>query len=71
MIVKVQLPIWTSSGEDLALIYNEDRSIEHLATEEETAQIREVQKDLKKFWHAHMNDDGLLQLDDFAPDQKW
>lgn len=66
MIVKVQLPL---AGADMALIYNEDRSVMlHVPV---TAPLRSRMKGRpKRFFHANV-ERGELEIGDAAPWQEW
>ena len=69
MIVKVQLPLFSSEKNPPALIYNKDRKI--YATVPVTEEVVELMGDsAKEFFHAEI-EDGNIVLGDKAPWQKW
>lgn len=69
MIVKVQLSSSTTEPRRQVLIYNKDRTI--LWTGDATEELcRKMQKALKAFFHAHMNEETIV-LDRLAPFQSW
>jgi hypothetical protein len=69
-IVKVQRPLVTNAapGEEEALIYNRDRSLEVMFPMSQLAGA--MGEDLKQFWHAHL-EGTTLHLDKPAPWQEW
>ncbi len=71
-VVKVQLPLATN-GPESVLIYNKNRSIEHVEDGTETvAAVRTVLGDSKKaYFYANLNKDKYIILGERAPDQNW
>ena len=67
VVVKVQLPIM---GADLALVYNEDRTI---LMQVPTGQVsmRFGRREKKAFFQAELMPDGLLEIGEKVPDQAW
>lgn len=76
MIVKVQLPLVTSSPQITVLVYNRSRSV--LCEFPITTPVRKaLQGKVKSFWYAHLIPDPqkagafLVSLDQIAPWQSW
>lgn len=72
IIVKVQVSL---DGEDLALVYNEDRSVQETFEGRNVVALRQMlQGKPKGFFYAHAESDGKrtgLILDEPAPWQRW
>lgn len=67
MIVKVQLPL---AGADLALIYNEDRSV-MLHIPPSSPLIARMRGKLKAFFHVDVAKHGEIEIGEAAPWQEW
>jgi hypothetical protein len=74
MIVKIQIPIMTTAEVPMALIYNEDRSIEVEVPASEVKQLFR-EGEFKVYAHAEDKlggDDGKkLIITELAPNQSW
>lgn len=70
MIVKVQLPLFSSEAELDALVYDEHRTFEGVWPV--TREVRQLFKrgEVKAYFHARIKGYTLL-LGKRAPDQKW
>lgn len=69
MIVKVQIPLATNAPTPMALIYNEDRSVEY-----QTPVTRDLRRKMKGQWKTFMHAelvDTILHLGKMAPWQDW
>lgn len=71
MIVKVQRSLYSSSGEERVLIYNEDRSFEAEFVMYEGLRSTFATDEVKYFAHAEIDDDGELVLLKEADWQSW
>lgn len=66
-IFKVQKPINTSGP---VLIYNKSRSIfSQIAITQEIAKY--MGTDFKIYVRGHVDDDGILQIEEKVPNQRW
>ena len=70
MIVKVQVPIFSTDNSAGCLVYDEERTFttEIPATERI---IKDCRDDMKNFYFAHWRPEGVLELDGLAPWQDW
>lgn len=69
-IFKVQLPLFSSDENALALVYNEDQSI--VSHSPVTVDLmRAVGPEMKKFFHGFVREDGSLEFVDEAEWQDW
>lgn len=75
MIVKVQLSLFTGHPHRRMIVYNEDQSVHWEG--DATQEVVDVMghegdiRDIKKFFHAHIDEDGKVALDGEAPWQDW
>jgi hypothetical protein len=68
-IVKVQRPVATNLGHDLAMVYNRDRSLEVMLPMSGDLK-RAMGEEFKQFWYAYHRG-TVLHLDRLAPWQEW
>jgi hypothetical protein len=71
MIVKVQISISTSLSEHQGLVYNKDHTVWAIFSPIPLDVVMLMGGELKKFFHAELNGDGLLTLDAEADWQDW
>lgn len=69
MIFKIQVPVFTTLATPVALIYNEDRSIE--VTVEVTDELLEFMDGELKLFAEGRVEDGIFNIDSLAPWQDW
>lgn len=69
MIVKIQRPLMTTESEPMALIYNQDRSIQTQQSFYDVAPLFD-REELKVYHYAKMKG-TILQIGERAPDQVW
>lgn len=74
IVIKVQLPLATNGSNDMALVYNEDRSFMQalpLRSKKELNELRnQLGDEMKGYFYAEKRDNGLI-ITEPAPWQSW
>lgn len=69
-IVKVQLSITSSFVQRQVIIYNEDRSLHYQGSAGQEI-VNLMGDKLKAFFHASLNEKGMISLDGIADPEDW
>lgn len=70
MIVKVQVPIFSTEDQDLALIYNENRTFQHQIPVDKHIKSK-MRGEFKQFFHLEKFENGKITLGKQAVWQGW